>query len=66
MKATEAGKGRWKTAAATPTRAQVHWQAVKSILLERMDGSVPRVGGKLEWVIAHAPATDIVLALGDG
>ena len=33
------------------------------------DGWVPRVGGKLEWVIAHAPYStdvqpDIVLALG--
>ena len=39
MRATEASRGRWETAAAISTLAQVHWQAVKSIPLERMDGS---------------------------
>ena len=54
MRATEAGRGRRETAAAIATRAQVQWQAVKSILLERMDGS-PASADNSKWVIAHAP-----------
>ena len=67
LKATEADRGRWKTAAATPTRAQVQWQAVKSIPLERMDGSpasAENSNGLLRTHRDRRTKPDIELALG--
>ena len=67
LKATEAaGRGRWKTVVATPTRAQVHWQAVKSIPLKRMDGSPRRRKTRMGYCARTVTDVqpDIVLALG--